>query len=269
MAKLTDAETALAAAEKAAADQAAADAVADMIDALPETLTPENKQTFDDAYTAYQALTDDQKALLDQNDVDKLNDAMLAEIVIDAVNNLPENVTLADWATVVVARGIYDNLDDGAKAFIGQDTLDKLEAAEKTIADLQAAEVVIEQINELPSAADVTYDDKADIEAARAAYNALTDDQKALIDEDTYKKLTDAEEKIDSYVLLGDVDGDGQVTIVDATWIQRYLAFFTLDFFDEAAADVDGDGDVSILDATWIQRYLAEMPVKFPIDQYV
>ena len=69
--------------------------------------------------------------------------------------------------------------------------------------------------------------------------------------------------------LIGDADGDGQVTIVDATWIQRYLASFTLDFFDEAAADVDGDGDVSIIDATWIQRYLAEMPVKFPIDQYV
>ena len=69
--------------------------------------------------------------------------------------------------------------------------------------------------------------------------------------------------------LIGDADGDGQVTIVDATWIQRYLASFTLDFFDETAADVDGDGEVSILDATWIQRYLAEMPVKFPIDQYV
>ena len=69
--------------------------------------------------------------------------------------------------------------------------------------------------------------------------------------------------------LIGDADGDGQVTIVDATWIQRYLVSFTLDFFDEVAADVDGDGEVSILDATWIQRYLADIPVRFPINEYI
>lgn len=57
---------------------------------------------------------------------------------------------------------------------------------------------------------------------------------------------------------LGDVDGDGEVTILDATWIQRYLA--SLIEFDDAQtadADYDRDGSVSILDATAIQRMLA------------
>ena len=124
-------------------------------------------------------------------------------------------------------------------------------------------------IDDLPALNDITIDDKADIEAARAAYDALTDDQKALIDEDTYKILTDAEEALDNIVLLGDVDGDGKVTIVDATYIQRYLVDIKMDSLNEAAADVDGDGVVTIVDATLIQRYLVEIPVKYPIDQYI
>ncbi len=71
------------------------------------------------------------------------------------------------------------------------------------------------------------------------------------------------------HTLLGDVDGDGKVTIVDATYIQRYLVDFKMDSFNEAAADVDGDGVVTIVDATLIQRYLVEIPVNFPINQYI
>lgn len=33
------------------------------------------------------------------------------------------------------------------------------------------------------------------------------------------------------------------------------------------AADVDGDGDVSLIDATYIQRYLAHIITEFPIEQ--
>ena len=100
-----------------------------------------------------------------------------------------------------------------------------------------------------------------------AAYDALSDDQKAYVDEDTVKKLTDAEEALNTPVLLGDVDGDGEVTSLDATLIQRQIAFMDVKDFNETAADVDGDGEVTSLDATYIQRYLAFMDVKFPIEQ--
>ena len=60
----------------------------------------------------------------------------------------------------------------------------------------------------------------------------------------------------DSYV-CGDADGDGVVSIIDATAIQRKLASLTVSNFDEKAADVNGDG-LDILDATKIQRYLAD-----------
>lgn len=59
---------------------------------------------------------------------------------------------------------------------------------------------------------------------------------------------------------VGDADGDGEVTIIDATAIQRRLVNLPAKSFQPKAADADCDGEVMILDATEIQRYLAELP---------
>jgi len=59
---------------------------------------------------------------------------------------------------------------------------------------------------------------------------------------------------------LGDADLDGNVTILDATRIQRVLA--ELDEMTpavRAAADADRDGEMTVMDATRIQRYLSEL----------
>lgn len=65
----------------------------------------------------------------------------------------------------------------------------------------------------------------------------------------------------DAIGIIGDVNGDGQVTIDDATLIQRRgVELVTFDETQEALADVNGDGRISILDVTCIQKYLAERP---------
>ena len=63
-----------------------------------------------------------------------------------------------------------------------------------------------------------------------------------------------------SVIKLGDVDGDDEVTIIDATCIQRKLASIATAKFVEAAADTDKDGELTIIDATVIQRWLAQLP---------
>ena len=65
----------------------------------------------------------------------------------------------------------------------------------------------------------------------------------------------------DSIPILGDVDGDDKVTIIDATCIQRKLASIATAKFIEAAADADEDGSLSIIDATTIQRWLAHLSI--------
>lgn len=69
---------------------------------------------------------------------------------------------------------------------------------------------------------------------------------------------------------LGDVNGDNSVTIEDATFISRYLAFISYpEQCDFSHGDVDGDGSITILDVTFIMRYLAEMNVPYPINELV
>lgn len=70
-------------------------------------------------------------------------------------------------------------------------------------------------------------------------------------------------------VLLGDADGDEQVTILDATAIQRHLVKLPTESFNEGAADADGDGEITILDATAIQRYLVKLPTNDKIGKPV
>jgi len=68
-------------------------------------------------------------------------------------------------------------------------------------------------------------------------------------------------------VILGDVDGDGEVTVFDATYIQRFAVNMSVTNFNEAAGDVDGDGEVTAFDATYILRYAAGMKVSYPIGE--
>lgn len=63
----------------------------------------------------------------------------------------------------------------------------------------------------------------------------------------------------------GDVDGDGEVSILDATVIQRWLVDLeTLDDDAIARAKVCGGEELTILDATEIQRYVAGLIDRFP-----
>ena len=69
---------------------------------------------------------------------------------------------------------------------------------------------------------------------------------------------------------LGDADLSGEVEIVDATTIQRYLvSMITLSDSALKASDVDKDSDVTILDTTFIQRFLINIKAPAGIDETV
>ena len=66
-------------------------------------------------------------------------------------------------------------------------------------------------------------------------------------------------------ILLGDTDGDGVITIIDATCIQRWLAGIPNKSFNIDAADADNSGKVTVLDVTCIQRWLVGFPENYAI----
>ena len=73
--------------------------------------------------------------------------------------------------------------------------------------------------------------------------------------------------KVPAKAKLGDANGDGDITLLDVTFIQRYKAFLDTGIADCMLmnADVDGSGELEIIDATWIQRWMAFMDVPFAI----
>ena len=65
---------------------------------------------------------------------------------------------------------------------------------------------------------------------------------------------------------IGDADSDGEVAILDATRIQRYLVNLSeLSQVQLCLADTDRDGEVTVLDATYIQRWLVNLPDDKPV----
>lgn len=56
-------------------------------------------------------------------------------------------------------------------------------------------------------------------------------------------------------ILNGDVDLDGDITVIDATTVQKYIVKLEqLDNTQLCNADCDGDGDITVADATKIQK---------------
>lgn len=60
--------------------------------------------------------------------------------------------------------------------------------------------------------------------------------------------------------VLGDSNGDGRITISDASFIQKYLVEKLISGYeyDMVAMDVNKDGKVDVFDATCVQRHVAE-----------
>lgn len=173
-------------------DQYIADieAVIAKINALPETIALDDKADVEDARSAYDALTDDQKSRVTnlsvleaaEECIIKLEaDKEAADAVIAKISGLPETITLDDKAIVKEARSAYDALTDDQKSLVTNLTVltDAEDQISRLEADQAAAESVMELISDLPSP--ITLADKEAVEYARASYDALTDDQKSLV----------------------------------------------------------------------------------------
>lgn len=97
-------------------------------------------------------------------------------------------------------------------------------------------------------------------------YHEDTDPTEEPTEEPTEAPTEAPTEDFDGY-FLGDADNNAAVESIDAVYVMRYDAMIDIGSVEETIwqADVDDTGDIDIVDATLIQRYLADMTVKFPI----
>lgn len=60
--------------------------------------------------------------------------------------------------------------------------------------------------------------------------------------------------------VYGEVNGDGDITVVDATLVQKHVVQLeTLSADKQILADVNGDNIISVVDATLIQKYIVQL----------
>lgn len=98
-------------------------------------------------------------------------------------------------------------------------------------------------------------------------YNATTQDvtTPTVIEPTTIKPTTPVTQPttqpttapVTTPVVLGDVNNDGRVTIMDATYIQKFVVEYEGYVVTAERGDVNGDGFVNIKDATEIQKIIA------------
>ena len=219
LAKLTDAEKKLAELkQQAEEDQKAANAVIEKINAIGE-VTLESEAAITGARAAYDKLTEAQKKFISETELKTLKaaeaklkvlkqqaaaDQEKANAVIEKINAIGE-VTLESEKVITETRTAYNALTDAQKNLVGEDNLAKLTTAEQKLAELKeqaenqkkdqaAADAAAGKIDAIGDK--ITLESKAAIEAARKAYDALTDAQKKLVSKETLAKLEKAEEEL-------------------------------------------------------------------------
>lgn len=208
------------------ADVKAANQVIALINAIG-TVTLDSKDAIDAANNAYNALRDTQKAMIAEETYTTLlnaagkyaelaaaytADQKAVQAVIDRIEAIG-TVTLESKNAIVEASNAYAALTGPQAAMLSDSVFDVLvKAREQYVklaaaytADQKAARDVTDRIHAIGA---VTLASGAAISAARTAYNALSDAQKAMVSAELLRILTTAEAQYDALVQAGDDKSD-------------------------------------------------------------
>lgn len=214
--KLNDVIDRLNVLKEEAADQKAVDEVNEKLNALPaaEDILFADETAVTEARNAYEALDEIKEGLKDRVSAEALAKLTAAEERLDALQEgvdhvaelieaLPavDDLTVADADQVQEARDAYNALNNDQKQQLTDSgLLGELLVAENQIGwlqkDAEAAKKVTDRINSLPAVKDLRLSDKTAVEAARYAYDNLSDEQKQYVSEDTLKALEEREAEI-------------------------------------------------------------------------
>lgn len=202
---------------KLADDKAQAKKVDDLISKIGN-VTLNSGAAINAAWDGYNNLTLTQKSYVTklstlQEATQKWNQ-LKADEVIKLIDKIDDPVTEKSKAGIDAARKAYDALTKDQKNLVTN--VKKLTDAEAAYAKLTATpedkEKAQEVIDKIKKLGDITLDSEKDIEAARKAYDALTDLQKKLVE--NYDVLTAAEAKLAMLKTLGKVS-DPYITTGD------------------------------------------------------
>ena len=244
-------------------------------------------------FTANHGYAFDEDTVFSCNEIDKTASNIYRSITMEFI--LPANVQFIDAVklginqpivnrqpdySVVLEKG-YDkgytlntSGDDGTTTINGVTWFDVEEnralSADETFRPNHIYSVFVSLIAEdgsvfffnLNNEWEVNHDTIVCVDGVDAEYTADDVYEDRMIVRFSFPRLKDPKSYIpkEPEILIGDVNGDGDVTIDDATMIQKAIAeLIELDDTQKKAADANADGQITIDDATMIQKYIAEL----------
>lgn len=225
----------------------------------PGKLTLADASDVRTAKAQFDLLTDEQKKKISEALKKKLNDCYTAitdmeaaKIVSDAIAALPATPTVDDIGTIRSAEEAYNKLTDEQKGYLTQREVDKLNNAVSVVSTLEVG-YVTGLIAALPAKDAVTAQDRAKIEAARTAYNNLSEAQKKQVS--NYSRLTDAEKALED---LGK-------TAIYEEYLNNVLEYVKAETYNPSLGSTYGEwavlaearGNVSA--SVWYDKYLSNM----------
>ena len=225
----------------------------------PGKLTLADASDVRTAKAQFDLLTDEQKKKISEALKKKLNDCYTAitdmeaaKIVSDAIAALPATPTVDDIGTIRSAEEAYNKLTDEQKGYLTQREVDKLNNAVSVVSTLEVG-YVTGLIAALPAKDAVTAQDRAKIEAARTAYNNLSEAQKKQVS--NYSRLTDAEKALED---LGK-------TAIYEEYLNNVLEYVKAETYNPSLGSTYGEwavlaearGNVSA--SVWYDKYLSNI----------
>ena len=225
----------------------------------PGKLTLASASDVRTAKAQFDLLTDAQKTEISEALKKKLSDCYTAitdmeaaKIVSDAIAALPATPTVDDIGTIRSAEEAYNKLTDEQKGYLTQREVDKLNNAVSVVSTLEVG-YVTGLIAALPAKDAVTAQDRVKIEAARTAYNNLSEAQKKQVS--NYSKLTDAEEALEN---LGK-------TAIYEEYLNNVLEYVKAETYNPSLGSTYGEwavlaearGNVSA--SVWYDKYLSNI----------
>ena len=216
-------------------DWDAADVVDKLFEAIPKVITLEHEAQLLEAEEAYNALTWTQKALIQKHY--KLQDAKIEflECRIDSIGD----VTLDDAALILDIKETYNAMTTKDRSYVknfrtvfvpAMQALQKLQDAEEA-AKVQAL------IDTIPGMGEITLEKEPAVREIETAYNALTKDQRALVDAThlenalaVIKQLRQV--RIDRLIALINGFGDN-ITLADEPVITEAMEIYDWLYMDE------------------------------------
>ncbi|MBR6800880.1 MAG: hypothetical protein IKM61_03930 [Eubacteriaceae bacterium] len=243
--------------------------VDDLIGLIGE-VAAEKEEMILSALVAYEALDDVAKGYVCSYDVllsakSTLDDIKAAAEIDKLILSVGE-VDITKKELIYLIRDKYDILTDDQKALV--ENYDVLLSAEEVLTDHVRARKVSKLISKLPDRATFTKD--VSIHAAKKEYDALTDDQKALVEGSeklmkVYSQMVEMEKKVKEYL---DEYSSNVLYIEDTTGYVNVTATIE-DFLTDKDKDLIAGGKIVVYTVTVMAEefsYEEINPLLLPVD---